>query len=216
MKRKINARKGETYEIILSTYDDHGRPNAAPMGIKFVSQNRIRIQFFKGSQTLHNVLARNCAVANLTGDASLFYRLAFKSKTGVSAVLFSQAKVVNAPLLKQADGYIEMSFIRDIQHRDRTFVDFNIKRTSWRYVAPALYSRGAHALVEATIHSTRIHQFLVEGKKVEAAKLIYVVKYYKDLVKRVSPNSDYAKNIKELQSKIIGWKRNQSIRQNPL
>lgn len=80
-------RRGEIYEIILSTYNKDKRPNAAPMGIKFAGKKTISIQFYKGSQTLNNVLTRRCAVANLTHDPLQFYMMAFKRKNSLVQTL---------------------------------------------------------------------------------------------------------------------------------
>ena len=69
-----------------------------------------------------------------------------------------------------------------------------------------LYSRGAHAVIEAIIHSTRIKEFLAKGKTKKTSKLIQLVNHYKELIQRVSPDSDYEKIINELQNKINKWK----------
>ena len=206
MRRTI-PRIGQTYEIILSTYDHAGRPNAAPMGIKFVSRKLIQIYMFKGSDTMINVLTKRCAVANLTSDANLFFKLALEKKKGLSANSFLKARLVDAPHLRSVDGYIELTLIRSIPDNKGVMTEFSIKRFHWNYVAPTFYSRAAHALIESTIHATRVHEFLAQGKKKKASKLIHIINHYKEIVERVSPGSDYEKSIKKLQSRIKRWKR---------
>ncbi len=216
MRRRLIPKMGETYEIVLSTYNNDGSPNAAPMGIRFVGEKRIQVNLFRGSSTLNNVLTRRCAVANLTSDPVLFYRLTFKRKGWLEDCTFLRAKLVNAPLLKDSDAHIEMNLIRGIPSRDTVLAEFRVKRVQWNYVAPLFYSRGAHALIEATIHATRIRQFLNEGRRREAAKLSRLINHYKDVIERVCPDSDYARTIRELQAKVKAWKRGQRIRQNSL
>lgn len=211
VKSRISLRRGEIYEIILSTYNKDKRPNAAPMGIKFLGNNTISIQFYKGSQTLDNVLTRRCAVANLTHNPLLFYITTLKRKDSLPSRLFSKAKSVDAPSLKRADGNIEMRLTRSISRRGRVLVQFKIVQISLGPAPSLLYSRGVPALIESTIHATRIRRYLAEGKKEKAARLIQLVNHYKDVIERVCPDSDYARAIRELQSEIDEWK-SRSIR----
>jgi len=207
LSRRI-SRSRQTYEIILSTYNDDGSPNAAPMGIRFTARKTICARLLRGSRTLRNILARRSAVANLTSDACLFYRTTFKRRGGLPTRYFSRSRLVNAPVLKSAEGYIEMELTRDEQDRESVLAEFKVRRVCWRHVTPAPYSRGAHALIEATVHATRIQKFLPDRKKKrEVASLIQLVNHYKDVIERVSPDSDYARAIKELQSRIHRWKR---------
>jgi hypothetical protein len=210
LKRLKTPRIGETYEILLSTYDNDHSPNAAPMGIRFLSYERIHIRLFKGSRTLQNMLARRCAAANLTNDDILFYRLTFKGPD-LNSNLFTKARLVNAPILKSADGHIEMELVKTTQHKDVVLAELRIKRSNLRHVVAPFYSRAAHALVESTIHATRIHEFLVHKQKRKAAKLIRIINHYKEIIGRVSPDSDHERAIKDLQTRINRWKRSKSI-----
>lgn len=207
MSRRI-TRSRQTYEIILSTYNDDGSPNAAPMGIRFTARKTICARLFRGSRTLRNILARRSAVANLTSDACLFYRTTYKRKGGLPTGCFSRSRLVNAPVLRSAEGYIEMELTRDEQDRESVLAEFRVRRVCSKHVTPVPYSRGAHALIEASIHATRIQEFLPDRrKKREVARLIQLVNHYKDVIERVSPDSDYERAIKELQSRIHRWKR---------
>lgn len=211
MSRRI-APSRQTYEIILSTYNDDGSPNAAPMGIRFTTRNLIHARLFRGSRTLRNILARRSAVANLTSDACLLYRTAFKRRGDLPSRYFLRSRLVNAPVLKSAEGYIEMELTHDAKNRDSVLAEFRVRRVCWRHVTPAPYSRGAHALIEATIHATRIQEFLPDRKKrIEVERLIQLVNHYKDVIERVSPDSDYARAIRELLSRIRRWKSSQGI-----
>ena len=216
MKRSSEFRIGEIYETILSTYNDDGRPNAAPVGIAFINRKKIRAQLYKGSRTLTNILSKRCAVANLTSDPILFYKTAFKGETKPPNFHFSKARTVNAPLLKDAGGYLELSLIRSIPEKEKVNMEFSIRRFSCGQPI-RLYSRAAHALLEATVHATRVREYLSRGKRGKAAPLIRMINHYKDVIGRVSPDSDYARAIKELQSNINRRKREtQSTHKNPV
>jgi hypothetical protein len=212
MNRGKYPKIGETYEIILSTYCDDGQPNAAPMGIKFLRNKRVFIRLFKGSRTLNNIMKRKCAIANVTSDPFLFYETTFKEKNQLSPNYFSRSKIVDAPYLRSADGYVQMTLETFKPKRSYVETKFNIKVVTLKKNRSDLYSRGSHALIEAIIHSTRIKEFLAQGNTKKTNKLIQLVNHYKELIERVSPDSDYEKIINEIQTRIIKWKNGKNIR----
>ncbi|MBS7623817.1 DUF447 family protein, partial [Candidatus Bathyarchaeota archaeon] len=201
----------EIYEVILSTFNDDGTPDAAPMGIRFLTRRSVQVRFYQGSRTLRNVLERGCAVANLTCDANLFYRTAFKEKGGLPRSYFSRPPHVDAPLLRSADGYIELMLRRIGRVRHGVLAEFRVGGIHRKDEAPIIYSRGPHALIEATIHATRIREFLNDKRRVEEVKrLTQLINHYKGVIERVCPDSEYEKAIRELRSRIRGWKSVQS------
>lgn len=212
MNRGKYPKIGETYEIILSTYCDEGQPNAAPMGIKFIRKKRVFIKLFKGTRTLNNIMKRRCAIANVTNDPFLFYKTTFKEKNQLSPNYFSRSKIIDAPYLRSADGYIQMTLGTCKHKRNYVETEFHIKRINLKKTRSDLYSRGAHAVIETIIHSTRIKEFLAKGKTKKTNNLIQLVNHYKELIQRVSPDSDYEKIINEIQNRINKWKNEKSIR----
>jgi hypothetical protein len=191
MNRGKYPKIGETYEIILSTYCDEGQPNAAPMGIKFLRNKRVFIKLFKGTRTLTT----------------------FKEKNQLSPNYFSRSKIIDAPYLRSADGYIQMTLGTCKHKRSYVETEFHIKkRINLKKTRSDLYSRGAHALIEAIIHSTRINEFLAKGKTKKTNKLIQLVNHYNELIQRVSPDSDYEKIINEIQNRINKWKNEKNMR----
>ncbi len=213
MNRGKYPKIGETYEIILSTYCDEGQPNAAPMGIKFLRNKRVFIKLFKGTRTLNNIMKRRCAIANVTSDPLLFYKTTFKEKNQLSPNYFSRSNIIDAPYLRSADGYIQMTLGTCKHKRSYVETEFHIKkRINLKKTRSDLYSRGAHALIEAIIHSTRINEFLAKGKTKKTNKLIQLVNHYNELIQRVSPDSDYEKIINEIQNRINKWKNEKNMR----
>ncbi|WP_455279738.1 DUF447 domain-containing protein [[Eubacterium] cellulosolvens] len=211
MNRGKYPKIGETYEIILSTYCDEGQPNAAPMGIKFLRKKRVFIRLFKGSRSLNNIIKRKCAIANVTSDPFLFYKTTFKEKNQLSPNYFSRSKIIDAPYLRSADGYVQMTLTKCKHKRSYVETEFHIKEINLKKTRSNIYSRGSHALIEAIIHSTRIKEFLAEGNTKKTNKLIQLVNHYKELIERVSPDSDYEKIINEIQTRINKWKNEKNI-----
>ena len=70
--------KGTIFEIILSTYNMDGTPNAAPMGIIMKNPQTLNLNIFNSSQTSRNLNTNKCAVINLTNNVDVFYKTALK------------------------------------------------------------------------------------------------------------------------------------------
>lgn len=213
MNRGKHPEIEKTYEIILSTYCDDGQPNAAPMGIKFLRNNRVFIRLFKGTLTLKNVMKRRCAIANVTSDPILFYKTTFKEKKQLPKNYFYRSKIIDAPYLRSADGYVQMTLVKWKNKRNFVETEFYVKKMNLKKLKSELYSRGSHAIIEVIIHSTRIKEFLTKKNNIKKTnKLIKLVNHYKELIKRVSPDSDYEKIINEIEARINKWKNEKSIR----
>ncbi|MGQ9543716.1 MAG: DUF447 domain-containing protein [Candidatus Bathyarchaeia archaeon] len=215
MKGKVKLREGIIYEAILSTYNPDNTPNSAPIGIKYVGEDRIQAKLYRGSNTLNNILSRRCAVANLTCDPILFYNTALKIG-GYSHADYSKARHVDAPKMRMAEGYIELELVNSIRRVNSILLEFKIKAAKWRRTVPNLYCRAFNALVEATIHATRIKTLLTQNKRREAERLTRLVNHYKDVIERVSSRTEYAAAIKEIERRIGEWRRGQGLSQNPL
>jgi hypothetical protein len=92
--------EGDIFETIISTYDSHGKPNAAPMGIIMINKKQVKINMFNTSLTLRNLKTKKAAVINLYCNAELFYRTTFKQTNPQNTLpknWFKKAKTVDAP-----------------------------------------------------------------------------------------------------------------------
>lgn len=197
-------------ETIVSTYTAEGEPNAAPMGVKTEDMQQMVIRPYISSLTYKNLEVKRCAVVNVISDPEIFHRTAFKEVNPngkVPVEWFEKAEVVDAPRLRMADAVIEVSVL-DIRsegpERAEVVCDVKLIR-AWRSVSRA-YCRGAFAAMEAIIHATRVKTFLLSGRVKEAEKLIEFIRYYYDLVNRVSPGSIYAQIVGDLIQRIKLWR----------
>lgn len=68
----VGMEKGKQYETIISTRNEKGISNAAPIGVICAGENIILNRIFKGSTTLNNILEQREFVVNVTHDAELF------------------------------------------------------------------------------------------------------------------------------------------------
>ena len=68
----IGMYKGQQYETIISTTNNNGDLNAAPIGILCRGKDKIMCRIFKGSHTLENIIFQKEFVVNITQNPELF------------------------------------------------------------------------------------------------------------------------------------------------
>ncbi len=68
----IGMEKGRQYETIITTNNENGSKNAAPIGVICAGENKIINRIFKGSHTLENIIREREFTVNITHDAELF------------------------------------------------------------------------------------------------------------------------------------------------
>jgi uncharacterized protein len=68
----LNMKKGMLYETIVTTCNQDGTPNAAPMGVICKDQDRIVLRLYEGSRTVRNIQREKAFYVNLTRNPILF------------------------------------------------------------------------------------------------------------------------------------------------
>ena len=68
----IGMEKGRQYETIITTKNEDGSKNAAPIGVICAGENIIICRIFKGSHTLDNMLREKEFIVNITHDPELY------------------------------------------------------------------------------------------------------------------------------------------------
>lgn len=69
---RIGMVKGRQYETIISTKNEDGSKNAAPIGVICAGNNKIINRIFKGSHTLENIIREREFIVNITHNPELF------------------------------------------------------------------------------------------------------------------------------------------------
>ncbi|MBQ9026372.1 MAG: DUF447 family protein [Methanobrevibacter sp.] len=69
---QIGMLKGQQYETIITTMDDEGNLNAAPIGVICRGNDKVMCRIFKGSQTLENIISQKEFVVNICENPLLF------------------------------------------------------------------------------------------------------------------------------------------------
>jgi hypothetical protein len=217
---ELGFSEGTIVETIVSTYNADGQANAAPMGAKMTSAQRIAIRIYTSSLTYKNLQSKRCAVVNVTSDPEVFYRTAFKEANQNGRVpqdWFERAETVDAPRLRKADALIEVAVV-EMQPFDaeRAEVSCEVKLVQAASVLPKAYCRALSATIEAIIHATRVKAFVTHAdrqKREQALKLMETIKECHDVVNRVAPNSRYSEIMADLNQRIDSWRiKGESLR----
>jgi hypothetical protein len=192
------------YEVVVSTCDANGIPNAAPMGIQFTAENesnkekRILIRPYKSTTTYANLTSHGEAVINVTSDPEVFYKALVKhekTKTNALTSIYQLAKTVKPSRIKGSDAYIEVAVLKSgvptSNDVDRGCMLCEIRLVEVDKPSAKLYCRAPHVLMEMMIHATRVKELVSAGSAGEANQLLELMDRYRNLIHRVAPNSNY-------------------------
>ncbi|MDJ0270358.1 MAG: DUF447 family protein [Aigarchaeota archaeon] len=186
------------YESIISTLKPDKTPHAAPIGFTLLDDQTIRLRPYKKTITYKNLKRNMQGVINIVSDAYLFFETTFPKHASEKSYSFEPAVKILTPRLAGADAYIEfeVSSIKEINELCEVYcLPVN---TVVGCLRPRAITRAETALLEATIHTTRIKVFVKMGDIQKAKELLQRILYYKALVDRVAPESRYASALDKL------------------
>jgi len=138
-------------ESILTTLDEQGRVNIAPMGIDW-GDDVLVIKPFLETTTFRNVSATRAAVVNLTDDVLIFARTAI----GTATFPTHPALRVEGVVLDAACSWREIEVISIDATPPRSRIDTRVVHhgTQREFLG---FNRARNAVLEAAILSTRTH-----------------------------------------------------------
>jgi len=186
---KSLLRRGWIYETIATTFNKDKSSNSAPVGIYTKNFRTIVIELYKTSGTYRNIIRDKEFAVNFTDNISFFHKSAI-SKKGLE---YAKSRKVNAPLLKDADGYLELKVIdiQDLGDRVRIeseIVDFKINKK----INPV--NRAKSLALEAVINTTKISHVPDSQKRF----LKKEIREYRRVIKKVAPDSEYERIMEEI------------------
>jgi hypothetical protein len=154
------------YECVVSTVNEQGQPNLAPLGVRYLPEGRVLLMPFKPSTTLNNILATRHAALNIVTDTRVFAGCVTGRK------LWPMLAMARAPGLRLAcaQRHLELQLedlsddplrpvLRFAALRDETHAPFNG------------YNRAQAAVVEAAVLVSRLHMLPADKVDAEMAYL---------------------------------------------
>jgi len=98
----LGMKRGLLYETIITTINQDGSPNAAPMGVICKESNIFVLHLHEGSQTIHNILRENIFYVNVLRDPLIFVQSTIGNPSEDD---FEQLN--NGFILKNADAFFK-------------------------------------------------------------------------------------------------------------
>jgi len=189
-------------EVVVSTVDDEGRPNAAPMGVT-LEGGWLILRPYRSTRTYRDMASTKRALLNVVDDPELFVLTALKDGEAPRWIFGEGCP----PRLKGAKAYVEVSVEREESlSDDRAKLYCKPIRVEARAGAKA-YCRAKAAVIEATVHATRVKVYALRGLREEAEWLMRLIEHYVALVKRVAPGTSYEALISEVEAWAKKWLR---------
>lgn len=138
-------------ESILTTLDEQGRVNIAPMGVDW-GDDVLIIKPFLDTTTFKNVSATHAAVVNLTDDVLIFARTAI----GTAEFPTHPAASVHGVVLDAACSWREIDVVSIEAAPPRSRIETRVvhRGTQREFLG---FNRARNAVLEAAILSTRTH-----------------------------------------------------------
>ena len=156
-------------ESIVTTVDEHGGVNIAPMGVEWGDES-IVLKPFLETATYRNLTATRAAVVNLTDDVRVFARAAIANPEYPTR----PATVVKGVVLDECCSWREVE-VRTIDSTPpRSRIDTGIVHRGVRREFIG-FNRARHAVLEAAIHATRLHLLSKSFVEAEMARLQTIV-----------------------------------------
>jgi hypothetical protein len=156
-------------ESIVTTLDQEGHINFAPMGVEW-GEDTIVLKPFLETTTFRNLSTSGSAVVNLTDDVMLFAQGAISSPQFPS----TPASVVRGAVLEAACSWreVEMVSIDDTPPRSRIETRVVHREFKREFIG---FNRARHAVLEAAILATRTHLLPPEQIREEYGRLQVIV-----------------------------------------
>ncbi len=156
-------------ETIVTSLSAQGVINCAPMGVEW-DVDTIVLKPFLDTATYHNILATGAAVVNVIDDARVFAETALADRVYPTV----RAEVVTGVVLADCCSWreVEATAVDDTPPRARITTRVVHRGMRREFIG---FNRAGHAVLEATIHATRIHLLTADFLRSEIARLQVIV-----------------------------------------
>jgi uncharacterized protein len=156
----LNMEKGMRYETIVTTINEDGTPNAAPMGVICKDHDKVVLRLNEGSRTVRNIKREKAFYVNLTKDPILFVQATienppyeeFKDENrGFSLIksdAFFLAEVIQERQMEREDSFGK-SVLTIVQAQTR-----EIMLNKFRDIEPM--NRAICGIIEALVNLSRM------------------------------------------------------------
>ncbi|GBE54309.1 hypothetical protein BMS3Bbin15_00461 [archaeon BMS3Bbin15] len=158
--------KGRIEETIVTTYNEDGSPNSAPMGVMSDGKEKIILRMYRSTDTLKNILREGCFVVNIISKPMLFLKAALlgRNKAGDEIEITEVGKSgVVAPYLREASAYVEVELVSysfytkvdEMGEGELCLIEGRVKQIRILRSFPEALNRGICVVIEMSIELSR-------------------------------------------------------------
>lgn len=181
MIAKLGFSREGIAEAIVTTYNEDGSPNAAPMGVLSDGRQKVVLKVGRETDTRENILRGGFFVVNVASDPLLFLRTALTGwrRAGEEVeVPEVRPSDVEAPFLRDADAYLEVELRKfrnytredELGRRRLTLVEGEVTGVRVLKALPRALNRGTCAVIELAVELSRgrsenMQEYLATAKK---------------------------------------------------
>jgi len=155
----VGMRKGMLYETVITTLNDDGTPNAAPIGVICKDADEVVVYLHEGSRTVDNIKNKGIFVVNILKDPLVFVESTLGNPSSDYFIEYQDNYYI-----KNADAFFtaKVHNLRDVEREDQ----FGISKTTIvrarvveivknkDHVEPL--NRAIYGIVEALVYLTRM------------------------------------------------------------
>jgi len=113
--KQIGMNRGWIYEVIISTYQDKN-PHSAPIGVWTDDFATLRMEIYKNTRTIINIMTFREFAVNLMSDVMVFYEALFDK----AKIAYEKSSNINAPFIKGSPAVIEFK-LKEVKEKEKTF-----------------------------------------------------------------------------------------------
>lgn len=155
---RVGMEKGLLYETIVTTKDDKGNPNAAPIGVLCKDYDQLILYLYEGSKTLKNINNNHQFMVNITQDPLIFVDSILKD----SEQEFEEYK--DQYIIKNADAFIWLTAdkIREVLREDKlgksklSIIHAQVKEVIKKKEHVRPLNRAIYVILESLIYYSRL------------------------------------------------------------
>lgn len=164
-------------ETIVSTCDESGNPNFAPMGIT-PGEGYVTVRPYRQTQTCRNLLSNGCAVVNISDDVLAYVQCGLYDVT----LPYLPAKSVQGFIYQNACAWWELAVDSRSESGDRLDIQCHVvyKGHQREFIG---FCRAKHAVIEATILATRLALF-------DRTRLMEQLGSYREIVEKTGSEKE--------------------------
>ena len=188
-----NLKPHVIYETLISSISINGKPDIAPMGLKFSEEfEEFFLYPFKSAKTYRNLVEVGEGVVNITRDPRPFILGCFPELKHELLKELERSKLVKAPRLRDSEAYIEFK-VKEVRERSVNRVEMTCEPVTVYLgdVRIEPYSRAVYALIEASVNASRVKVFLNRSR--ELVKVLNGISYAESIIRRTGEGSEYEK-----------------------